>query len=358
MYSGFFRGKAMNARARFLLFATLTLTALGFTSAQTSPGLRALADARGILIGTAVDPGVLFDTLEPEYAKILFKEFSVITPENAMKFSSLSSARGQYSFSGSDALVAMAAKNNQRVRGHTLIWHEQLPIWLVKEISAKGPSREYMMNVMKQHISAVAGHFAGKLAYWDVVNEAVTEDGKLRATPWLKAIGPDYIAKAFVMARAADPKAKLCYNDYNTDGFNPKSDRVYALVKELKAQNAPIDCVGFQAHLDQNFNTENARVRENLERFAGLGVEVQLTEVDVQLKGSAPEADRLAAQARVYADLLNACLDVKGCTAFVMWGFTDAHSWRSGNEPLIYDSGYAAKPAYDALKRALENKPK
>jgi endo-1,4-beta-xylanase len=348
----------MNARARFSLIITLALTALGLTSAQTTPGLRLLADARGLLIGTAVDPGVLFDTLEPEYAKILFREFSVITPENAMKFSSLSSARGQYSFSGADALVALSAKNHQRVRGHTLIWHEQLPIWLVKEISAKPPSREYMLNVMRQHINTVAGHFTGRLQYWDVVNEAVTEEGMLRDTPWLKAIGPNYIAQAFAWARDADPKAKLCYNDYNTDGFNPKSDRVYALVKALKSQNVPIDCVGFQAHLDQNFSAQSARVQENLERFAALGVEVQFTEVDVQLKGNAPQADRLAAQAKVYAELLNACLGVKACTAFVMWGFTDAHSWRAGNEPLIFDSGYKAKPAYDALMHTLANKSK
>jgi endo-1,4-beta-xylanase len=348
----------MKTRARFSLIATLLLTALGLTSAQTKPGLRALADVKGILIGTAVDPGVLFDTLEPEYAKILFKEFSVITPENAMKFSALSGARGKYNFSGPDALVALAAKNNQRVRGHTLIWHEQLPNWLIKEIAAKTPSRDEMMALMTQHINTVAGHFAGKLAYWDVVNEAITESGGLRETPWLKAIGPDYIANAFTLARAADPKAKLCYNDFNTDGFNPKSDRVYLLVKELKALNAPIDCVGFQAHVDQNFSSQGARLKENLERFAALGLEVQFTEVDVQLKGSAPKADRLAAQAKVYGELLGACLSVKGCTAFVMWGFTDAHSWRAGNEPLIFDSGYKSKPAYDALKRTLENQPK
>jgi endo-1,4-beta-xylanase len=348
----------MKARARFSLIATLALTAFGLTSAQTTPGLRALADARGILIGTAVDPGVLFDTLEPEYAKILFQEFNIITPENAMKFSALSGARGKYNFSGPDALVTLAAKNNQRVRGHTLIWHEQLPNWLLKELAAKTASHDEMLALMTQHINTVAGHFAGKLAYWDVVNEAITEDGKLRDTPWLRAIGPDYIAKAFTLARAADPKAKLCYNDFNTDGFNPKSNRVYALVKELKDQNVPIDCVGFQAHLDQNFSAQTARVQANLERFAALNVEVQFTEVDVQLKGSAPKADRLAAQAKVYGELLDTCLALKACTAFVMWGFTDAHSWRAGNEPLIFDSGYKVKPAYHALQRALTSKSK
>lgn len=348
----------MNTRERIALLAALVVTAFGLTRAQPAPGLRSLAEARGLLIGTAVDPGVLFDTLEPEYAQILFKDFNVITPENAMKFSGLSSARGQYNFGLTDSLVGIALKNKQVVRGHTLVWHEQLPNWLLKEIAAKPPIKEDMLKLMETHIGTVVGHFAGKLGYWDVVNEAITKDGKLRDTPWLRAIGEDYIARAFKLARAADPKVKLCYNDYNTEGINAKSDKVYALVKDLKAQGVPIDCVGFQTHVDSIFSVEAARMRENLQRFAALGLEVQLTEIDVQLKGPAPKADRLEAQARVYTDLLQMCLNLKACTAFVMWGFTDAHSWRAGNEPLIFDSGYKPKPAYAALQRALENKAK
>lgn len=346
----------MNA-ARCSLLVALALSAFGLTGAQPAPGLRSLAEARGLLIGTAVDPGVLFDTLEPEYAQILFRDFNAITPENAMKFASLSGAKGQYNFSATDALVGIAAKNNQRVRGHTLVWHEQLPNWLLKEISARPPSRDEMLRLLEGHVRTVVGHFVGRIAYWDVVNEAVTDDGHLRDTPWLRAIGPDYIARAFRLARAADPKARLCYNDYSAEGINAKSDGIYALVKDLKAQGVPIDCVGFQAHLDSNFSVETAKMPQNLERFAALGLELQLTEIDVQLRGTAPKAERLEAQARVYSELLETCLNLKACTGFVMWGFTDAHSWRAGNEPLIFDSAYRAKPAYVALQRVLERKP-
>jgi endo-1,4-beta-xylanase len=332
---------------------TLAITALGLTQAQPATSLRALADARGLLIGAAVDPGILFDTLEPEYAKILFNDFNIITPENATKFSSLSGARGQYGFTGADSLIGFMAKKNIKVRGHTLIWHEQLPNWLLKDIAAKAPGREDMLELMDNHIRTVAGHFAGKLAYWDVVNEAITEAGNMRDTPWSKAIGPDYIARAFKLTRAADPKTKLCYNDFNTDGLNPKSTGVYNMVKELKAQNVPIDCVGFQAHLDSTFDVNAARVKENLERFTALGVEVHFTEIDVQLKGPGTKKERLEAQAKVYGDLLRTCLSVKGCTNFVMWGITDAHSWRAASEPLLFDSGYEPKPAYKALLKEL-----
>jgi endo-1,4-beta-xylanase len=343
----------MKTREKISLLVIAAIGTLGLTGAQPASNLRALADARGFLIGAAVDPGVLFDTLEPEYSKILFNNFNIITAENAMKFNSLSGARGQYGFTGADSLIGFMAKKNIKVRGHTLIWHEQLPNWLIRDIATKAPSREEMLELMDDHIRTVAGHFAGKLAYWDVVNEAITEAGNIRETPWSKAVGPDYIARAFNIARAADPKAKLCYNDFNTDGLNPKSTGVYNIVKDLKAQNVPIDCVGFQAHLDSTFDVNAARVKENLERFVALGVEVHFTEVDVQLKGTGTKTERLAAQARVYGDLLRTCLNVKGCTNFVMWGITDAHSWRSGSEPLIFDSGYEPKPAYRALLKEL-----
>jgi endo-1,4-beta-xylanase len=343
----------MKTRERFSLLAIAAIGTLGLTGAQPASSLRALADARGLLIGAAVDPGILFDTLEPEYAKILFDNFSIITPENATKFNSLSGARGEYGFTGADSLIGFMAKKNIKVRGHTLIWHEQLPNWLLKDIVAKAPGREEMLELMDDHIRTVARHFVGKLEYWDVVNEAITEAGNMRDTPWSKAIGPDYIARAFNIARAADPKVKLCYNDFNTDGLNPKSTGVYNMVKDLKAQGVPIDCVGFQAHLDSTFDVNAARVKENLERFTTLGVEVHFTEVDVQLKGAGTKAQRLEAQAKVYGDLLRTCLSVKGCTNFVMWGITDAHSWRAGSEPLVFDSGYELKPAYKALLKEL-----
>lgn len=315
--------------------------------------LRLLAERQGFLIGAAVDLAALYDPLEPEYAQLLAREFNLVVAENAMKWASLSNERGQYSFAAADALVGFARQHGQRVRGHTLIWHEQLPAW----VRNGAFSREAMLAVMHEHIQAVVGHFRGQVAYWDVVNEAVSDRGGLRETPFLRAVGPDYLEHAFRFARAADPQAKLFYNDYGADGMGAKSDEIYALLKALKAKGVPIDGVGFQAHLDSTFSPRQARMRENLERFAELGLEVHITELDVQLKGAGSREERLEAQARVYAEVLAACRAVSRCTAVTLWGFTDAHSWRAAAEPLIFDATYQPKPAYHALRRALEARP-
>ncbi|WP_245971512.1 endo-1,4-beta-xylanase [Calidithermus terrae] len=343
----------MRSRANPLL-RTLAAGAAVLASlalAQPAP-LRALAEQRGLLIGAAVG-GALYDPLEPEYAQILAREFNLVVAENAMKWASLSNERGQYGFAGADALVRFARQHGQRVRGHTLIWHEQLPAW----VRNGAFSREAMLAVMQEHIQAVAGHFRGQVAYWDVVNEAVSDRGGLRETPFLRAVGPDYLEHAFRFARAADPQAKLFYNDYGADGINTKSDEIYALLKALKAKGVPIDGVGFQAHLDSTFSPRQARMRENLQRFADLGLEVHITELDVLLRGAGTREERLEAQARVYAEVLEACRAVARCTAVTLWGFTDAYSWRAAAEPLIFDALYRPKPAYHALLRALGGTP-
>lgn len=326
--------------------------ALGQAPSQP-PTLRSLAERQGLLVGAAVDLAALYDPLEPEYAQTLAREFNLVVAENAMKWASLSNERGQYNFTGADALLRFARQHGQRLRGHTLIWHEQLPAW----VRNGAFSREAMLAVMQEHIQAVMGHFRGQVAYWDVVNEAVSDRGGLRETPFLRAVGPDYLEHAFRFARAADPQAKLFYNDYGADGINAKSDEIYALLKGLKEKGVPIDGVGFQAHLDSTFSAQQARLRENLQRFAALGLEVQITELDVQLKGGGSREERLEAQARVYAEVLAACRAVSGCTAVTLWGFTDAHSWRAAAEPLIFDALYQPKPAYHALLRALGGRP-
>lgn len=329
------------------------LAALTLAQTPSPQSLRALAERQGLLVGAAVDLAALYDPLEPDYARLLAREFNLVVAENAMKWASLSNERGQYSFTGADALVRFARQHGQRLRGHTLIWHEQLPAW----VRGGTFSREAMLAVMQEHIQAVAGHFRGQVAYWDVVNEAVSDRGGLRETPFLRAVGPDYLEHAFRFARAADPQAKLFYNDYGADGMGAKSDEIYALLKALKAKGVPIDGVGFQAHLDSTFSPQQARMRENLQRFADLGLEVHITELDVQLKGVGSREERLEAQARVYAEVLAACRAVRGCTAVTLWGFTDAHSWRAAAEPLIFDALYRPKPAYEALLRALGGTP-
>ncbi len=330
-------------------FFLVLLGCLGLTvTAAQAPTLRSLAEARGLYMGAAVAP-IFYDTTEPDYAIVLAREYNMIVAENIMKWSALSSGRGKFSFNAADGMIAFAAKNKQAVRGHTLVWHEQLPSWV---LTIK--DKNEMRAVLKEHVQTVAAHFRGQVFAWDVLNEAILEDGTYRASPFYKLLGADFIADVFRWAREADPKAKLFYNDYNTDGINTKSTAVYEMVKKLKAQGVPIDGVGFQAHLDSTYNVTQQRTQENYQRFRDLGLEVQLTEVDVQLSGTAPKPERLAAQAKVYSDLLKTCLAVK-CTAFITWGFTDAFSWRAGSSPLPFDSSYEPKPAYFALLEVLKN---
>jgi endo-1,4-beta-xylanase len=315
-------------------------------SAQTTPTLRQLAEARGIAIGAAATPN-FYDPLEPEYPTVLAREFNMLVAENIMKWSGLSGERGKYSFAAANAMVEFAQKNKMQVRGHTLVWHESLPryVFQIKD-------KNLMQNVLRQQVQTVAGHFKGKIAAWDVLNEAVLDDGSYRKTPFYNVLGEEFIGNLFKWARQADPKAKLFYNDFSTEAINPKSDAIYNLVKNLLAKGVPIDGVGFQTHVDTNFSVEKAQMQQNMQRFRDLGLEVQMTEVDVQLRGDAPINERLASQAKIYKDLMQACLAVQ-CTAFVTWGFTDAYSWRSAQQPLLFDSSYQPKPAYFALQEAL-----
>jgi endo-1,4-beta-xylanase len=190
------------------------------------------------------------------------------------------------------------------------------------------------------------GHYKGKIHSWDVVNEAFQDgsSGARRSSPFQDKLGNGFIEEAFRTARAADPAAKLCYNDYNTDGINAKSNAVYNMVKDFKARGVPIDCVGFQSH----FNSASpvpSDYQANLQRFADLGVEVQITELDIEGSGTS--------QATSYGNVVKACLAVTRCTGITVWGITDKYSWRASGTPLLFDSNYNKKPAYTAVLSAL-----
>jgi endo-1,4-beta-xylanase len=198
---------------------------------------------------------------------------------------------------------------------------------------------------MVNHITAVASHYAGKIYAWDVVNEAFSDNGDgSRRTSNLQATGNDWIEVAFRTARAADPGAKLCYNDYNTDGQNAKSNAVYAMVADFKARGVPIDCVGFQSH----FNAASpvpSDYQANLQRFAALGVDVQVTELDIEGSGSA--------QAASYTKVVQGCLAVTRCTGITVWGIRDTDSWRASGTPLLFDGNGNKKEAYTSVLNAL-----
>ncbi|MEU2061289.1 endo-1,4-beta-xylanase [Streptomyces sp. NPDC013455] len=333
-----------SSRARRALVLGLTglLAAGGLATAsgtaQAAGGtLGAAAAEKGRYFGTAVAANHLG---EAQYAATLDTEFTSVTPENEMKWDAVEPSRGSFTFSAADQIFDHAQSRGMKVRGHTLVWHSQLPGWV------GGLGASDLRTAMNNHINQVMGHYKGKIHSWDVVNEAFQDgsSGARRSSPFQDKLGNGFIEEAFRTARAADPAAKLCYNDYNTDGINAKSNAVYNMVKDFKARGVPIDCVGFQSH----FNSASpvpSDYQANLQRFADLGVDVQITELDIEGSGSS--------QATSYGNVVKACLAVTRCTGITVWGITDKYSWRSSGTPLLFDSNYAKKPAYTAVLTAL-----
>jgi endo-1,4-beta-xylanase len=317
------------------------------------PSLRSLAQARGIGIGAAVGPQFLRE--EPAYAETLGREFSMLTPENAMKFGLVHPEPDRYDFTDADYIVGFAEAHGMQVRGHTLVWHFQLPTWLTEGTW----TRDELITILREHITTVVGHYRGRVAAWDVVNEAVGDDGPLRDTIWLRGIGPEYIDMAFRWAHEADPDALLFYNDYAGEGLGAKSDAIYALVQGLLERGVPIDGVGFQMHVSLRWSPQPQDVAANMERLGALGLQVHITEMDVAIQGAPGTVEeRLAAQANIYRDMMDVCLGSSACKAFVTWGFTDRHSWiplftGNADAPLLFDESYRPKPAYYAIMDAL-----
>jgi endo-1,4-beta-xylanase len=323
-------------------------------SAKSLPGapLKTLARARGITaFGTAVDDSAL--QKEPGYRTDLAREFSALTPENAMKWGAVEKKRGKLDWGGADRAVAFAEKHHMLVRGHTLVWHNQIPDWLLNGKFA----RAQLWSILHRHIASEMGRYKGRIAQWDVDNEVVGDDGRLRPSLWLDTLGPSYIAQAYRWARQADPHAKLYLNEIGAESAGPKSDKLYELARQLKSEGL-LDGVGFQSHM--NLNGVPPTMRKNLQRFADLGLDIAMTEVDVALQQPAGDA-QLRVQADVYRNLANICLSISRCHTFIVWGFTDRHSWIPVSSPgygsaTLLDSQLRAKPAYDAVASALRSR--
>jgi endo-1,4-beta-xylanase len=268
-----------------------------------------------------------------------------------MKWGSVEPTRGSYNWSGADAVVDFAEAHGQKVRGHTLVWHSQLPDWVSNGSWTAGSLR----TVMNDHIAAEAGRYKGRIDHWDVVNEPFNEDGTRRQSVFQTAIGDSYIAEALRAARAADPAAKLYVNDYNVEGVNAKSTALYNLVKSLKEQGVPIDGVGLQAHLI--LGQVPSTLQTNIQRFADLGVDVAITELDIRMTVP-PTSAQLAQQKAEYNAVTGACLAVARCEGVTVWGFTDSDSWipdvfEGYGAATPYDENFQPKPAYYGIAEAL-----
>jgi endo-1,4-beta-xylanase len=315
-----------------------------------APPLRSLAQPYGVRFGTAVNTEALLR--DPPYAAVLAREFGTVTAESAMKWYRLEPSPGVYDWTAADYLVDFAAYNGQQVYGHTLLWHDAMPAWLTAEVMG----RDEAYALLRRHVTEVVSHFRGRVWAWDVVNEPLQADGRVRESLWTRSLGPDYIADALRLARAADPSARLFVNDFGIEGVNRKSDALYAMVQRWLAAGVPLDGIGFQTHTSTSAGLP-ASIVANLQRFAALGIDVAITEADVRIP--LPVTPQLLdAQARIYGDAVKACLAVPRCVSFTVWGFSDRYSWVPGahagaGAACLLDADLNPKPAYHTLMAAF-----
>ncbi|WP_097329092.1 endo-1,4-beta-xylanase [Paractinoplanes atraurantiacus] len=322
---------ALLATAAVSVALAASVAVIGTADAASTLG--ASAAQTGRYYGAAIAAGRLGDAT---YTRILTTEFNSVTPENEMKWDATEPSQGRFTYTNGDRILNQGVAMGAKVRGHALLWHQQQPSW------AQSLSGTALRNAAINHVTQVATHYKGKIYAWDVVNEAFADGGSgARRDSNLQRTGNDWIEAAFRAARAADPAAKLCYNDYNTDGVNAKSTGIYNMVRDFKSRGVPIDCVGFQSHLGTGLPGD---YQANLQRFADLGVDVQITELDVA-QGSN--------QANVYAGVTRACMAVSRCTGITVWGIRDSDSWRTGENPLLFDNSGNKKAAYTSVLNAL-----
>jgi endo-1,4-beta-xylanase len=326
------RGSGRGARAAAAVAVlTLVVTGVAAGSAQAAGStLQAAAAESGRYFGTAIAAQRLNDST---YSTIANREFNMITAENEMKMDATEPSQNQFNYTNGDRILNWALQNGKQVRGHALAWHSQQPGWM------QNMSGTALRNAMLNHVTQVATHYKGKIYAWDVVNEAFADGSSgARRDSNLQRTGNDWIEAAFRAARAADPGAKLCYNDYNTDDWtHAKTQAVYTMVRDFKARGVPIDCVGFQSHFNPQSPVPN-NYQTTLSSFAALGVDVQITELDIEGSGSA--------QAENYRKVVQACLNVSRCTGITVWGVRDTDSWRASGTPLLFDGSGNKKAAY------------
>ncbi|GGI09775.1 endo-1,4-beta-xylanase [Egicoccus halophilus] len=291
------------------------------------------------------------------YRSHLAREFSSLTPENHLKWEFVHPEQGTYNLAPAEAIVEFAEANGQVVRGHTLLWHSQNPLWLEEGDFTPDELR----GILREHILTVVGHFAGRIQQWDVANEIFTGEGEFREENiWIRNLGPGIIADAFRWAHEADPDALLFFNDYSVESINAKSTAYYELAQQLLDEGVPVDGFGAQGHLGIQWGFPGD-LQANLERFDALGLETAITEVDVRMvldDTGRPTPAQLARQADDYRRTLQACLNVEGCRSYTIWGWSDRYSWvpvffpDQGAATVTFED-FSRKPAYYALHRTL-----
>ncbi|KAI8317308.1 Endo-1,4-beta-xylanase 5 [Colletotrichum sp. SAR11_240] len=332
---------------------TLALLSLwgAFASGQ---GLHDLAVKNGkLFFGTATDTNLFNDAA---YMAVLNRtgEFGLVVPENSQKWDATEKTQGQFTFTNPDAVRAVGVANKQMMRCHALTWHSQLPSF----VSQGTWTPETLTSVIEAHIANTVAHFAGACYSWDVVNEALADNGTLRDSVFSRTLGQDFIPISFRAAAAADPAAKLYYNDFSLEFNSKKTDGAVKIVQDLKAAGVKIDGLGLQAHLEVGKTPSPQTLGKVMSRFTDMGLEVALTELDIR-HGKVPADDAaVQQQAKDYASVVKTCVDAKGCVGVVVWEFTDKYSWipstfQGQGDACLFDKDMNPKPAYDSIKAVL-----
>jgi endo-1,4-beta-xylanase len=334
-------------------------------SACVAQTLREQAELTARFVSSAARSSQL---TEPLYAATLAREFDTLEPEDEMKWEAIHPAPAVFDFLPADRLVAFAHLHGMQIRGHTLVWHHQLPAWL----TSGNFSPAQLHHLLEEHIRTVMQHYRGQVMAWDVVNEAFDENGRLRSTIWYDTpgigVGPAtaFIETALRWARAADPGALLFLNEAECEAINKKSDAIFQVAQDFKRRGLPLDGIGLQMHVF-DLNPDFEGIAANVHRFASLGLQIHITEMDVAIPvdadGHARSVDDLVRQAEIYRRVASICWAAPQCRLFQTWGFTDKYSWiRSSTHgakgaALLWDTSYGAKATYFALRNGMQKAP-
>lgn len=304
-------------------------------------------------MGAAVSISLLKNNAN--YRNLVIKEFNSLTAENAMKFAAVHPSKNTYNWTDADYLLQFARTYGKRIHGHTLIWDKYNPDWLNNFV---GSTADWE-NLLKTHIQAVVGHFKGKVSSWDVLNEAIDDEGNIRNTIWVQKLGVDYIGRAFQYAHEADPNALLFYNDYGYEYSPARREAILNLVVSLKNKGIPIDGIGIQMHTNVTETDENFATA--IRTAAATGFKIHISEIDIALNPdnnqsmtyTAALADQQAAKYKAIVKAYNAIPKVQQY-GITQWNVSDADSWipstyHRKDWPLPFDSNYQRKPAYQGI---------
>jgi endo-1,4-beta-xylanase len=370
------RGKNSAKRPKKLYFGVILLVSILFagvvaaeyrtptTPELPKPPLKELAAVHGIKIGNHAIRNHLDDR---PYTDILTSEFDFVLADNTPNWyftdGGLRPGRSEFNYKQMDEVIAFAEKNNMPVESHHYVWGEQK--WLPDWLKEGNYSQQELMDIMREHILTVGSKYSGRIDHWTVVNEPFTREQHLYdLRDWWadNTGGQGYIDQAFIWARQADPHSKLILNDFNNEQYNDTSNMMYDYVKGALARGVPIDAIGMQMHLDGGHPPTKDEVASNMKRFADLGLEVYVTEFDVNMNDvKADPKDKNQIQGNIYYEMMRACIESKVCKQFAYLGVTDAETWYNhiglkDPRPLMFDEMYRPKPAYHSVRAALEQK--